>query len=124
MKKEEKEKKVNVNNDAEMVSLGIRPRMRTPRDSSVWSKTEKERAAWKKQRRFPAPNTRWAEPQKPNKFIGCLIIHVKGLDKTTYRHNCSEFDLVYLLNKYKNEHCTITKVFWNGKQIDPERLLQ
>lgn len=119
-----KEEKVNVNNDAEMVSLGIRPKPLRPRDPSVWSKTEKEREAWKKCRRFPAPNYGWAPPTKASKFTGQLIVHVKGMDKTTYKHNCSEADLSYILGKYKNEHCSIVKVFWNGKEINPERFLQ
>lgn len=124
MKKEEKKVgPVDVNNDAQMVALGIRPSHVKPRDPSVWTKTEKERKAWRKQRHFPAPDTRWAAPVRPSRFIGRLIVHVKGLDKTTYRHDCPETDLAYLLGKYKNEHCTIVKAFWNGKQIDPERLL-
>lgn len=121
---EKKEEKVNVNNDAEMVMLGIRPRLVRPRDSSVWTKTEKEREAWKKHRRFPAPNYRWAPPTKVSRFIGRLIVHVKGMDKTTFSHNCLESDLSYILGKYKNEHCSITKAFWNGKEINPERFLQ
>lgn len=125
MKKDEKKvESVDVNNDAQMVALGIRPPHLKPRDPSVWSKTEKERKAWKKQRHFPAPDTRWAPPTKPSKFIGQLIVHVRGLEKTTYRHDCPETDLSYLLSKYKNEFCTIVKVFWNGKEINPERLLK
>ena len=124
MKKEEKKvEPADVNNDAQMVALGIRPPHVKPRNPSVWTKTEKERKAWRKQRHFPAPDTSWAAPMRPSRFIGRLIVHVKGLDKTTYRHDCPETDLAYLLGKYKNEHCTIVKAFWNGKQIDPERLL-
>lgn len=119
-----KDEKVNVNNDAEMVMLGIRPRLVRPRDSSVWTKTEKEREAWKKHRRFPAPNYGWAPPTKVSRFIGRLIVHVKGMDKTTFSHNCPESDLSYILSKYKNEHYSITKAFWNGKEINPERFLQ
>lgn len=126
MKKEEKkeEKKVDITNDAEMVMLGIRPRLVTPRDPSVWTKTEKERKAWRSQRRFPAPSTQWAPPTKPSKFVGRLIVHVKGLEKTTYSHDCYESDLSYILGKYKTEKCSITKAFWNGKEVDPERILQ
>lgn len=126
MKKEEKkeEKKVDITNDAEMVMLGIRPRPVTPRDPSIWTKTEKERKAWRKQRCFPAPDSRWAPPAKPSRFIGRLIVHVQGMDKTTYSHNCPESDLSYILGKYKNEHCSIVRAFWNGKEIDPERILQ
>lgn len=126
MKKEEKkeEKKVDITNDAEMVMLGIRPRPVTPRDPSIWTKTEKERKAWRKQRCFPAPDSRWAPPAKPSRFTGRLIVHVQGMDKTTYSHNCPESDLSYILGKYKNEHCSIVRAFWNGKEIDPERILQ
>lgn len=128
MKKEEKkkegDKKVDVTNDAEMVALGIRNPNLTPRDPSVWTKTEKERKAWKKQRNFPAPNSRWAAPVKVSRFIGRLVVNVKGLDKTTYCHNCPETDIPYLLNKYRSERSSIVRAFWNGKEIDPERLLQ
>lgn len=126
MKKEEKkeEKKVDITNDAEMVMLGIRPQLLTPRDPYVWTKTEKERKAWKKQRRFPAPNTQWAPPTKSSRFTGRLIVQVQGMDKTTYSHNCPESDLSYILSKYKNERCSIVRAFWNGKEIDPERILQ
>ena len=126
MKKEEKkeEKKVDITNDAQMVMLGIRPQLLAPRDPSVWTKTEKERKAWKKQRRFPAPNTQWAPPTKSSRFTGRLIVQVQGMDKTTYSHNCPESDLSYILSKYKNERCSIVRAFWNGKEIDPERILQ
>lgn len=125
MKKEEKkEEKVNVNNDAEMVSLGIRPRLVAPRCMSLWTKTEREREMWKKYRRFPAPNYGWAPPAKSSKFIGRLIVNVKGMEKTTYCHHCLESDLSYILSKYKNEHCSIVRAFWNGKEINPEHLLQ
>lgn len=124
VKKKEEDKKVDVHNDSEMVSLGIRCPLMTPRDPSVWTKTEKERKAWKRQRRFPAPTSRWAPPVKPSRFTGRLIVHVRGLDKTTYCHNCPEIDIPYLLSKYKSEDSSIIKVFWNGKEIDPERLLR
>nr|DAJ71567.1 MAG TPA: hypothetical protein [Caudoviricetes sp.]DAN75112.1 MAG TPA: hypothetical protein [Caudoviricetes sp.] len=123
-KKKEEDKRVDVNNDAEMVALGIRNPFVTPRDPSVWTKTEKERKAWKKQRRFPAPDSRWAPPARTSRFVGRLIVNVKGLDKTTYRHDCPETDIPYLLSKYKSEHSSIVRAFWNGKEIDPERLLK
>ena len=129
MKKEEKKKKeedlrVDVNNDAEMVALGIRNPHVKPRDPSVWTKTEKERRAWKKQRRFPAPDTRWAPPTRTSRFTGRLIVHVKGLDKTNYRHDCPETHVPYLLSNYKSERSSIVRAFWNGKEIAPERLLK
>lgn len=122
--KKEENRKVDVNNDAEMIALGIRNPHVKPHDPSVWIKTEKERKAWKKQRRFPAPNLRWAPPTRALRFIGRLIINVKGFDKTTYCHNCSEMDIPYLLSKYKGEHSSIVRAFWNGKEIDPERILE
>lgn len=128
MKKEEKKReedgRVDVTNDAEMVALGIRNPSITPRDSSVWTKTEKERRALKKWRHFKTPDSRWAPHKKTSGFMGRLIVNVSGLDKTTYSHNCSETDVPYLLNKYKSERSSIVKAFWNGKEIDPERLLK
>lgn len=123
-KKKEEDKRVDVNNDAEMVALGIRNPHIKPRDPSVWTKTEKERKAWKKQRRFPAPNSRWMPPVITSQFKGRLTVNVKGLGKTTYSHNCPETDIPYLLGKYKSEHSSIIRAFWNGKEIDPERLLK
>lgn len=125
MKKEEKKvDPVNVNNDAEMVALGIRNPFVQPRDPSVWTKTEKERKAWRKQRNFPAPDSRWAAPIRVSRFTGRLIVHVKGMDKTTYSHTCPDTDVQYLLGKYKSDKSSIVRAFWNGKEIDPERLLQ
>lgn len=125
MKKSEKQASpVNINNDEEMVRLGIRPPKVNPRDPSVWSKTEKERQIWRKVKNFPAPDTRWAAPIKSSKFIGRLIVHVRGLDKTTYRHDCYQSDLPYILKKYENESSTIVKAFWNGKEINTEYLLK
>lgn len=125
MKKEEKKvEPVNVNDDAMMVSLGIRKPFVQPRDPSVWTKTEKERKAWKKQRNFPTPNSRWAAPTRSSRFTGRLIVHVKGMDKTTYSHICPETDVQYLLGKYKSDNSSIIRAFWNGKEIDPERLFK
>lgn len=127
MKKIEKKRedmRVDVNNDAEMVALGIRNPHVLPRDPSVWTKTEKERRAWRKQRHFPAPDSRWAPPVKVSRFTGRLTVNVRGLDKTTYSHNCPETDIPYLLGKYKSEHSSIVRAFWNGKEIDPEHLLK
>ena len=54
-KKKEEDKRVDVNNDAEMVALGIRTPVVTPPHPSLWTKTEKEFTARKKQTRFQAP---------------------------------------------------------------------
>lgn len=124
VKREREDEKVDVYNDAEMVALGIRNPFVKPRDPSVWTKTEKERAAWKQHRRFPAPNYGWAAPTKSSRFIGRLIVSVKGLDKTTYCHKCSDIDLPYILSKYKTERSSIIRAFWNGKEINPEVLLK
>lgn len=125
MKKEKKEeKRVNVNNDLEMVSLGIRNKKLTPRDPSVWTKTDKEREAWKKQRRFPAPSSRWGSEKRYPKFNGRLILHVKYSDKTTYSHSCYEEDIPYIIGKYKSGKCSVTKVWWNGKDVSSKYLLQ
>lgn len=36
-------KAVNVHNQEEMIMLGLHPKYRTPRDSSVWTKTPHEK---------------------------------------------------------------------------------
>ena len=46
---------VDVYNDYEMVSLGIRKPVFTPRDPSVWTKTLKEKKALKKDQSIPPP---------------------------------------------------------------------
>lgn len=113
---------VDVNNDAEMVSAGIRNPFVKPRDPSVWTKTEKERKVWKKHRHFPAPNIRWAAPERISKYSAKLIVQVQGLENTTYSHKCTDIDVSYILGKYKTEHCSIIGAFWNGREISPEGL--
>ena len=49
--KEKEIKKVNIYDDAEMIRLGLRQPPVQPRDESVWSKTDKERALLKKYKR-------------------------------------------------------------------------
>lgn len=127
MKKEDKRKedqRVDITNDAEMVALGIRNPKVAPRDLSVWTKTEKERKLLKKYHHFPTPESHWAPPVKTSRFIGRLIVNVNGLEKTTFSHHCSETDIPYLLSRYKSEHSSIVRAFWNGKEINPERLLK
>lgn len=122
MKKEVKP--VDVNNDAMMVAEGIRNPFVRKRDQSVWSKSDKERKAWKKRRHFPVPDTRWSPPTKYTGFTGKLIVNVRGLEKTTFSHTCLETDIQYLLSKYKSDKCAIVRAFWNGREINPEGLLQ
>jgi hypothetical protein len=114
---------VHVHNDAEMVSLKLRQPLKARRDPSVWTKTEKERRLWKQHRRFPVPDSKWSAPTKVSRFVGRLTVHVRGLDKTTYSHKCVETDVPYLLSKYRTDKSMIIRAFWNGKEIDPERLL-
>lgn len=119
MKKVEMEP-VDVTNDAEMVAAGLRQPSVTPRDKSVWEKTDKERRLWKKQRRFPAPDSRWAAPDKTGGLPGKLVVQVDGLEKTTFSHKCTTTDVRYLLSKYKTENSSIIKCSWNGKEFNPE----
>lgn len=113
---------VDVMDNEMMVREGLRQPNRVPRDPSVWTKTEKEKRLWKKYRRFPAPNSCWAGPEKTGGLPGKLIIQVKGLEKSTYCHNCLTTDVRYLLSKYKTERSSIVKSSWNGCTFDPERL--
>lgn len=120
MRKEVKVDPVDVNNDAEMVSLGIRKPMVRQRDPFVWTKSEKERKAWKKHRHFPAPNMNWGAPAKVSRFCGRLTVNVRGLDKTTFSYYCLESDVQYLLSKYKKDNCAIVRAFWNGREVNPD----
>lgn len=121
MKKVEVEP-IDVNNDAMMIAAGLRQPSVKPRDPSVWSKTDKERKLWKRYRRFPIPEGNWPAPIKSSRFVGVLIVNVKGMDKTTFSHKCSDVSMPDILSRYKSETCTIVRAFWNGKEINPESL--
>lgn len=113
---------VDITNDEMMIREGLRQPIQTPRDPSVWTKTEKEKRLWKKYRRVLAPNTRWASPEKSNGLPGKLIIQVRGLEQSTYSHKCLTTDVLYLLSKYKTESSSIVKSSWNGQTFDPEHI--
>lgn len=115
--KDKKITPVNVNNDLEMINLGIRCPKRSCRDISVWSKTEKERQLWKKYRRFPSPKTNWPSSGRHSAFKAKLIINAGS---KTYSYNCSKEDISYLLEKHKPN---VVRAFWNGKEISAKILL-
>ena len=123
MKKVREEREpVDVMDNEMMVREGLRQPNRVPRDPSVWTKTDKEKRLWKKYRRFPAPDSRWAAPEKGGGLPGKLIVQVKGMEKSTFSHKCTTTDVPYLLSKYKTETSSIVKCSWNGKTFDAENL--
>lgn len=111
---------VDVMDNEMMIREGLRQPDRIPRDLSVWTKTDKERKLWRKYRRFPVPNSRWAAPEKSGGLPGKLVVQVEGMEKTTYAHKCLTTDVHYLLSKYKTENSNIVKCSWNGKTFYAE----
>lgn len=123
--KEHKIERVDVNNDALMVSLGIRPKDLEPRDPLVWTKTIREKNKLKKVRNtVKTPDCRWPVPDKPSRFKHRLTVHIryqkpKGSKrfKNTYSYTVGPEEIEYILQKYKTENSAVVKAYYNGHQI-------
>ena len=107
-KKQREMKPVDVHNDAEMVSLGLRLPAYPGRDESVWSKTAKEKALLKKMKHSCTNklDRSWGAPPKSIPIPGKLIVRIRPSDnfimvtkggkilkKTTYSHKCIQSDI-------------------------------
>lgn len=131
--------RVDVYNDAEMVSLGIRPRPLEPRDPKVWTKsyTDKKNARLVRHHlKHAFDYIRWAAPSKSIPITGTLIVTIKKhsnftekagkgkkpFTKTVFSHQCIQSDIPNILNKYiirekdKPANNLIIKYKWNGKE--------
>lgn len=102
---------VDVNNDAEMVELGIRvpkwnPIVFTQEDKYL---VKKERVIHKRD-----IDGGWSGPIKAIPFYSKLIVYTTGVDKTTYSHKCGQSDIPRILNAHSKIH-EVLKYSWNGK---------
>lgn len=128
------ELRINVHNDAEMVGLGLRPKPLTPRDPSIWSKTEQEKYELKLMKCTGTISTGWAAPLYSVNFPGKLIVYLKGFPKvrkeeflnnqphSVMSHKCKQSDIADILARYKKNGLTILKYAWNGRTYSADSL--
>lgn len=133
MKKDEiskdlEESKVNVQDDLQMVELGIRPPLLAERDKSAWTKTARDKKLLKKLRRGNSNCHFGTVPIKPIPVKGKLIIYLKKnnvFPKTTYSTECWQHEISNILMKYfytaKSgvSHYLVMKYEFNGKSYLP-----
>lgn len=143
VEKQTKDEKVNVYDDVEMVSLGIRKPVLTPRDPSVWTKTLSEKAAVRVHRNKKYNFvTKWGYRQKSIPVYSKLIVTIKPsarftmvnkkgerVNKTTYSFNCGQSDIPRILSKFveidkasKITYPLVKSYYWNGKTYKPSQL--
>lgn len=133
---------VDVYNDYEMVSLGIRKPVFTPRDPLVWTKTPKEKKALKKLRNKKYPFARgFPKDSKAIPVKSKLIITIKKNNKfkfiddnkniqykTTFSYVCYQSEIPKILsfftayNKDFGMESLVIKYYWNGKEYSPDVL--
>lgn len=138
IEKKEENLRVDVNNDAEMVALGIRPKNLEPRDPSVWTKSRQDKKNAKLVKhhlKHAFEYTKWPAPKRSIPISGKLIVLIKKdkkfsekqsdrkfIYKTTFSHKCNQSDIPELLSKYttlnkNNENVSlVVKYKWNGKE--------
>lgn len=111
-----KQKPVDLTNDFECVSLGIRNPPLAKRVEGLWRKSPKEKTLLKKLRRsVKISNIGWAAPRKEASYVATLTVNVSGYPKSTYTFKKRPNTMVnYLLDKFQNH---IIKAYWNDKQI-------
>lgn len=105
-------KKVDITNDEEMVTEGLRLPVRSKRDESVWTKTQAEKEALKKVR-----TSSYFVGSKPVGYnVGTkhsLAVYVKGAKKSTVSFNCYINEVVPIIRRYKD---TLLGFCYNGKK--------
>lgn len=109
---------IDVNDDALMVSLGLRYPNAEKRDPNVWTKSEKEKAILKKVRNsFSGTLCKGGGKDDHESFKGKLRFTIEKSDKfmtfdsklkrkvfkTTFSVSCYKKDIPFILNKYVNE---------------------
>lgn len=117
---------IDVHNDEQLVSLGIRPANLIPKDLKMWTKTSSERAILKSLRH--SNKRRMHFNSIPPKFIpvrGKLVIYLKKNNtypNTTYSTTCWQHEISSILSKYyqmdntnKFEIPLVSKYSYNGK---------
>ncbi len=117
---------VNVHDDVQMINLGIQPPYLTPRDESVWTKTDHERNLLRTLRHSYKGDSHFHTlPVKPIPVRDKLIIQLKKnkqFSKTTYSMECWQYEIGELLSKYNTinrktglEESLVLKYSFNGK---------
>jgi hypothetical protein len=117
---------VDVTDDKMMMSLGIRLKNLASRDTSVWTKTIKEKEELKKAKNsdFSTFSSKWGYSKRIIPVYSKLIITIKPNSKniitdkhgnkhikTTFSHKCGQSDIVKILSNYDG----VVKYSWNGR---------
>lgn len=121
---------VDVHDNALMIELGIRPRLATPRDSSVWTKSKQEKKLLKTLRRTHKDKMRLSViPRKAIPVQDKLIIQLKKnkqFPHTTYSTICSMHQIGDILNFFYQQDRqskvmvnVVAKYTFNGKTYLP-----
>lgn len=95
---------IDVHNDDQLVSLGIRPANLTPKDPKMWTKTPNERKLLKELRHLNKSKMHFNSiPVKSIPVRGKLIIYLKknsSYPNTTYSTTCWQHEIDNILSKY------------------------
>lgn len=137
--KQEKNKKpstsgwIDVHNDTLMVELGIRPKSLSPKDPSVWTKTNQERKLLHSLKRSHKGKIHMGSvPEKVIPVRAKLIIQLKKNSKfpnTTYSMICDMHKINDILNSFmqydkqtKTMINLVAKYKYNDKEYSPNEL--
>lgn len=129
---------VNVKDDKQMVELGLRVPVLSPRDESVWVKTPNEKRTLREYRHsYKGPMRCSSMPIKSIPVWSKLIIYLernKEYPKTTISTECWQHEIPYIIGKYividrknsskgKTFYKNIVKKYsYNGKTYSPGTL--
>lgn len=132
MKKDKAEGWIDVHNDHVMRAMGLyRPFNITPRDPSVWTKTNKERKELRKMKHSHKEDMHFhAEPKKFIKVRDKLVIYLKKnkiFPNTTYSFECWQSSIPsilakFVINKNHRTESIVLKYRWNGKTYNSSEL--
>lgn len=124
-----KESGINIHDDELMVKLGIRPRTLPEKDSSVWTKTSKEKKALRSLRSSHKESMHFGSiPVRSIPVQAKIIVQLKKNDKfphTTYSKVCSMHKIDDVLNSFTyttkkgNTVNVVAKYKYNGKEYAP-----
>lgn len=119
--------RVNIHNDKEMVSLGLRLKPLSGRDPEVWTKSAKEKRELRKRRRSGLISGGWSIPLYSIDVPGKLVVYLKGFPRvskekwldsqphSTRSYKCVLSDVEGILAARKKEGLTVVKYEWNGR---------
>lgn len=124
---EKKSNWIDVHDDDLMVKLGLRYSKAIPRDSSIWTKTAKEKKEIKKARNKQRLSTS-IPPMKVIPVYDKIIIYLTKNDKfpnTVYSKKCWQYeipkvlDMFSIVNSKGERKSIVSKYFYNGKTYKP-----